>query len=112
MEQVFHAISFGQQLSLIKSIDVNLRRRGLIAYQKMSWHSYPSNRKVQPACNQEIDQAKGDGISCPAIQHAIQVAIVRLVVILFVAMKLELAEKVLIDRGQQSFGSCVEIDAL
>src|SRR5689334_4637914 len=101
VEQVLHAIRLGEQFPLIKGIDVYLGGRGLITHEKMSRHSNPGDRQTQPACDQKINQAKRDGISRPAIQHTIQVTIVRLVIILLVAMEFELAKKVLIDPAEQ-----------
>ncbi len=78
----------------------------------MTWQADAGHGQAEASSQQEVEQAQGDGIADAPIEHSIEVAVFRVVEILFVAGELQFAEQVIVDDADDVFGQAVQIQAL
>src|SRR5204863_4751490 len=98
-----------QEFSTVKSVNVKLGCAGLVAADEMAGQTDASNGQAQASRDQQIHQAKVNRISSAPIQNTVQVAVLRIVIILIVAGKTQFLEKIFVDGGQERFGSGAQI---
>ena len=82
-----------------------------MAADEMPRQADARDRQPQPPRQQHVKQAKRNGIARPPVEHAVQVTVVRFVVILFVALETEFAEKVVVDFSQHGVRAPVAVNA-
>src|SRR5512133_547827 len=112
MEQVLHAVAFGQKFSPIEGVDVDLARGRLKANEEMPWHANARDGQTQAPGYKQINQAKADRITRAPIDHPVQVAVVRIVIVDFVAREPQVVEQIVVDRGENALRCRAEVDAL
>src|SRR6266480_6372375 len=112
LNEVFHAVVFGKQFAAVESVDIQLIGRALEAAEEMAGHPDPGHGQVQTPGQKKIDHAETDRVARAPVDHPVQVAVFRFVVILLVAAETEFRKKILIDRGQDLIGLRAEINPL
>src|SRR2546423_1186992 len=90
LDEVLNAIGFGHEAAAVEGIDEDLGRGGLKAADEMPRQADASEGQAQTFGEQQIQQAQGNRVAGAAIQHAIQKAVIGIVVVLFVAAETEL----------------------
>jgi hypothetical protein len=111
VDEVLYAIGAGEQFAPIESVDKkSLFGRSLKTAEEMPGHADSYNWEFQAASDSEVNGAKADGVAGALVYDAIEIAVLRVVVTLFVAMKPEFIEKVMIDDGDDLFGALAGTD--
>src|SRR4051812_17286457 len=87
VNQVFHAITFAQKFTAIEGIDIKFLLAGLKTTNEITGQTNPRNGKLQSTSQQHVNQAEADWISRSPIDNAIQITVLRLVIIGFVSNK-------------------------
>src|SRR3989454_10448233 len=104
LQQILNAIRLGEKFAAIECVNIDFLSSGLVAADEMAGQADADDGQAQSPGQQNIQHAEADGISGAAINHTVQVAVLGIVVIIFVAGKAEFAEKVTVDLRQNGLG--------
>ena len=69
VQQVTNAVCFRKQFAAIKSVDIDLRRAGLIAADKVAWKTNARYRQAQTTGYKQVNNTKVDGVAGPAVKR-------------------------------------------
>jgi len=111
VDEVLHAIRLGEEAPTIKRIDVHRIHAGLVTADEVAGQTDAGDGHFQAAGQQEVDQTEADGIPGAAVEHLIEVTILRVEIAFLVATKTEFGEQVLIDDRELRSGFGLEIEA-
>jgi len=70
---------------------------------EMPGHPDPRDRQMETAGDEHKNQAETDRVSRSTVEHAIQITVVRVVIVLFISGKAQLREKELINGFEDFF---------
>src|SRR5579862_5915860 len=110
--EVLDAIGFGHEFAVVKGVHVDLAGGGLVAADEMAGQADAGHGQFQAAREEQIQERKVDGVSFPAIDDAVQIAVLRVVVVFLVASEAEFVEKVVVEGGEDFLAGLAEIDVV
>lgn len=110
-EEVLDAVRLGPEFAAIEDVYVIFLGGGLKTADEMAGQADTGNGQLEASREQKIDKAKVDGIAGAAVHDAVQVTVLRVVIILFVAVKAQHIENVFVECGQNVFGLAARVDA-
>lgn len=101
--EVFDAVIAGEEFSEVEAININFVRGGHEAADRVTGQTHTGYGEAEAAHEQYIYEAEADGIAGAAIQHGVDEAVVRVVIIFHVPGEAEFAEDEFIHADEQAF---------
>ncbi len=92
------AVLLGEQRPAVEAIDENLVAVRLVLHEEMPRHADAVHRKPQPFPDEQIHDGQTDRDAGPPVDHAVQIAVLDLVVVLGVAFESLLGEEIPVER--------------
>src|SRR5207302_436339 len=99
-DQVLDAVGLAQEFAAVEGINVKFSRIGLKTAKEVAGQTDASYRQAQPPREQNVKQAQINRVPAAMVNDAVQVAVLRIVIIFVISGKTEFAEEVLVDRSQ------------
>lgn len=109
--QILDAIGFGEEFAVVKGVDVYLAGCGLVAADEMARQTDSDHRQLEAAGEQEVEEREVDGIAFAAVDDAVKIAVLRVVVVFLVAGEAEFVEEVVVDRGEDFLAGFGGVDS-
>jgi hypothetical protein len=98
--KVANAVRFGEEPAAVEGIDVNGFGWGLEATDEVARHGDAGDGKAEPAGEAEVKEAEADGIAGATVDDAVEVAILGVVIVGFIAAEGEFVEEIPIQAEQ------------
>ena len=111
VEQVFDAVGLGQKFAAIEGVDINLRRRGLVAADEMAGQADAGDGQPEPPPDQQVNGAEADGIAGALVDDAVEKTVLRIVVVGLVRLELQFLKEVVVDGADDLLDVGGEINA-
>ena len=93
-------VGVGQKITPVESVDINGERRRLQPQDEMARHADASHREAKPAGHKQVHQAEAERVAQTAVDHPVQVAVLRVVIVGLVAPEMFLPVQDTVDRHQ------------
>src|SRR5688572_13023748 len=100
-----HAVGFGQLAATIEWINEDLPGARLVTAEEMPGQSDADDRQAQTARDQDIEETEINGIARAPVEHAVEVAVLRIVILAFVALESQFGEEIIAHRAGYLAGS-------
>ena len=101
--EVFDAVVAGEKFSKVETININFFRGRHEAADGVAGQSYARYGEPKAAHEQHINETEADGIAGAAIQHGVDEAVVRVVIVFHVPRESEFAEDEFVHTDEESF---------
>lgn len=101
--EVFHAVGLGEHAAAVEGVNVYFLTRTLKAAQKVPGQTNAGDGKFQPPAHAQINHTQRNGVAEPPINYAVEVAVLRIVIIFLIPSEALFLEKKLVDAGDESF---------
>src|SRR3954467_8654231 len=109
---MFHTVGLGPKGAFSNDIDVNLFGAGLKSTDEVAGKPDTCNTWVEAPGHEQVNGAQADGIAGAPVDDAIEVTVLGIVVVTFVATKAEIFKEILVDHAEHLLGRRGKVDSL